>query len=99
MRRLLLISSLILSGILCRPAVAADRETITDPQILDSFAKIIKDKQYNCQLCCDIQPMEHHDEGWSYKVTCKNQHTYNVLLTPYGDMVVKPVIEKILAHQ
>jgi carboxylesterase type B len=99
MRSLLFISCLIFSGILFRPAVATSQEAITDPQILASFAKIIKDKQYSCQLCRNIQPIDHHDEGWSYKVTCKNKHTYNVVLTPHGDMIVKPIIEKVLVQQ
>ncbi len=99
MRSLLLISSFIFSGILFHPATAASQGEITDPQILASFARIIKDKQYNCQSCRTIKPLEQRNEGWSYKATCKNEHIYNVLLTPYGDMVVNPVAVKKLVHR
>ena len=87
------------SLVLLLPMAALCQEAITAPQVLDSFAKIIRAKQYSCQKCNIVQPIKHLNNGWSYTATCNYNHKYEVLLTPQGDMVVEPILDKLLVSQ
>ena len=99
MRKLLLINIFIIGGLLLSPPTAMSQEPITAPQVLDSFAKIIRNKQYSCQSCELVQPTGSHDKTRTYKAICKNNHTYEVLLTPSRDMIVKPIMKNLLVQR
>lgn len=88
MRNILLITTLIISSILLSPQLACSQEPISNKQILSSFAKIIRTKQYTCPSCDRVYPVEQKHEGLSYQVVCSNDLTYKVVLTPRDDMVV-----------
>ncbi len=92
-------SILILSSLVLLPMAATAQKPITAPQVLDSFAKIIRSKQYSCQTCTIVQPIIRLNRSWSYTATCKHHHKYEVLLTPSGDMVVAPILDKLLVSQ
>ena len=85
-------------GTLLSPVVALSQEPITAPPVLDSFAKIIRNKQYSCQKCNSVQPIGRHNKSRIYKATCKHNHNYEIFLTPNSDMIVKPLSEKLLVR-
>ncbi|GEM_PF-4463022 len=99
MRKLLLINLFIGGSLLLSPLAAMSQEPITNPQVLDSFAKIIRDKQYSCQSCELVQPTGSHNKIYTYKAICKHSHTYEVLLTPSSDMIVKPIMKNLLVQR
>lgn len=98
MHKLLFINIFIIGYLLLSPLTAMSQKPITDPQVLDSFAKIIRDKQYSCQSCELAQPTGSHDKIYTYKAICKHNYTYEVFLTPNSDMIVKPVMKNLLVH-
>jgi len=85
------ISILIGSSFLPTGAVAAP-QTILDESILSSFAKIIKTRQYLCQTCNQVEPINKNAAGLSYEVTCNDNLIYAVTLTSHRDMIVEPII-------
>ena len=97
MRTLLFIVGLLTIGILFSSQLAFSQETITNPQILQSFAKTIRSKQYICQSCNHVRPVGHKDNGLSYEAVCNHHLSYEVLLTPRNDVIVRP-IEKTLVQ-
>jgi len=90
--------TILTAGALLSPCVVFSQEPITAPQILDSFAKIIRNKQYSCQKCNLVQPIGIRNKSRVYKASCKDDHSYEIYLTPHSDMVVKPLPEKLLAR-
>ena len=98
MLRKLIIITILTAGVLLSPCVAFSQEPITAPQVLDSFAKIIRNKQYSCQKCNLVQPIGNQNKSRVYKASCKNDHSYEIYLTPHSDMVVKPLSEKLLVR-
>ena len=97
MRTLLFIAGLLTIGILFSTQFAFSQEAITNPQILNSFAKTIRTKQYICQSCNHVRPVGRKNNGLSYEAVCNHHLTYEVLLTPRNDVIVRP-IEKTLAQ-
>ncbi len=94
-----LLKFFIFSTLLMLPVAAFGQQLITSPVILKSFAKIIRDRQYSCQRCEQVKPTGNHQKSLGYTATCKHNHSYTVLITPAGAMVVKPVSENLLVQQ
>ncbi len=97
MRTLLFIAGLLTIGTLFSPQLTFSQEAITNPQILHSFAKTIRAKQYICQSCSHVRPVGHKNNALSYEAVCNHHLTYKILLTPSNDVIVRP-IEKTLAQ-
>ncbi len=88
MRRVLFMTVLVIVGIFYSSQLACSQEPITHEKILSSFAKIIRTKQYVCQTCDRVDPLENGHTGLSYQVVCNNDLIYKVVLTPKDDMLV-----------
>ncbi len=90
MRSLLFVAILFFTPTLFVAPVSA-QQIIFDQNILTSFAKIIRARQYICQPCQQAATVENNSIGISYQVTCDNDLVYAVTVTPYSDMIVKPI--------
>ena len=92
MRSLALFISLVIVGTSIPSGVVAAQDTIFDDNILSSFAKIIKTRQYICQPCTQVEPLGKIPAGLAYEVTCNDNLIYAVTLTSHNDMIVAPII-------
>ncbi len=95
MRILALFVGLVIGSICLPTGAVAFQKTISNENILSSFAKIIKTRQYICQSCTQVEPLDKTHSGLSYEVTCNDNLVYAVTLTAHRDMIVEPII----AHQ
>ena len=91
MRYQLYIVGLLVTSFLLLAQFAVCQETITDKDVLSSFAKIIRTKNYICQPCSQVDPIQQNNKGLSYEVSCNRGLTYTVILTPVNAVVVRPL--------
>ena len=92
MRSLAVFISIVAVSISLPSGAIAFPQTILDENILSSFAKIIKTRQYICQPCNQVEPINRTASGLSYEVTCNDNLVYAVTLTSRRDMIVEPII-------
>ena len=91
MRSLAIFVSIVVGSICLPSGAVASPQTILDEDILSSFAKIIKTRQYICQTCNQVEPIDRTASGLSYEVTCNDNLVYAVTLTSHHDMIVEPI--------
>jgi len=99
MMRNLIFITIVTTATLLFPLVALSQEPLTAPPILDSFERIIRNKQYICQKCNSVQPIGTHNKSRVYRAKCKYNYSYEILLTPNSDMIVKPLSENFKAQE
>lgn len=91
MRNLKVLIGLIVCSFCLLASPVAAQQIIFDQNILTSFAKIVRSRQYICQPCQQVATVDNSSIGMSYKVTCNNDLVYAVTVTPHSDMIVKPI--------
>jgi len=89
MRTSAIISIFIVSLLLLRQTVFAN-DTLTNKSILKSFAQTIRTGSYICSTCNYVHAVSSEHQGLAYEVTCNQNLTYTVVLTPTSDIIIEP---------
>jgi len=89
MRTSVIISMFIVSFLLL-PQIVFANGVLTDKSILKSFAKTIRTGSYICSICNQVHAVGSEYQGLAYEVTCNQNLTYKVVLTPSSDIIIEP---------